>query len=309
MSTFSIVFKQLLQFFILMMTGVLMAKTKVAAEDGLVPLSRLLTKLLLPVYVFVSCYGDMTIGDFTENIGVLLLLFAIYAVLLGLFFAVARLCPMLPKARRRVFQAIFVFGNTAMIATPLINAVCPEKGKLYVSFLLIVDSLVLWTLGIAMVTDADKEVRIRPFNFINPTVLAVVIAFILTVLKIDLPAFADSALLSISNACSPICLIYLGMLLFFSDIKKVLGCAEVYIGILVKMLLFPILVGRVLSLTPMDPELINLMVITAGLPTVTVMPLFAKTYGSEGEYATGVTMMNIFISMFTLPVVALVAMA
>ena len=308
MNTFSIVFRQLFQFFLLMMTGVLMAKLKVVQEEGLTPISRLLTKLLLPVYVFVSCYGDMTLGDFAGNIVALLMIFGIYFLLLGLFYLVAKCCPMLPEKRKRVFQAVFSFGNTAMIATPLISAVCTEKGKLYISFLLIVDSLLLWTLGIALTADTDKQIKIKPSNFINPTVVAVVLAFVLSVTGLKIPEFAERALGSISNSCSPICLIYLGILLYFSDIKKVLKCGEVYAGILIKMLLFPILLGKLLCLTSMDRELINLLIIVAMLPTVTVMPLFAKTYGSEGEYTTGVTMMNIFISMFTLPLVAFIAM-
>ena len=308
MNTFSIVFRQLLQFFLLMMTGVLMAKLKVVQEEGLTPISRLLTKLLLPVYVFVSCYGEMTLRDFVGNIAALLMIFGIYFLLFALFYLVAKCCPMLPKKRKRAFQAIFSFGNTAMIAVPMISAVCLEKGRLYITFLLIVDSLLLWTLGIALMTDADKQIKIKLSNFINPTVVAVMLAFVLSVMGLKIPKLVELALISISNSCSPMCLIYLGILLYFSDIKKVLKCREVYVGILIKMLLFPILIGKLLCLTSMDQELINLLIIVAMLPTVTVMPLFAKTYGSEGEYATGVTMMNIFISMFTLPLVAFIVM-
>lgn len=308
MNTFNIVFGQLLHFFLLLMVGMLLAKLKIVTADFLPQLSRLLTKVLLPVYIFNSTLGDMTFSDFVQHLPVLWMIFGVYLGLAAMFPILARILP-IPVSRKRLFQALFVFGNTAMIATPLISEVCPDNGKIYVTFLLIVDTLLLWTYGVWLASDRERQSQIRIKNFINPTVITLAISFILTITGIQLPMPITKALVSIGNVCSPMCLMYLGMLFYYSDIRKVLKCPETYVGIIMKMFLIPIALGFLLQLTSMDSETINMLVVVSGLPTVTVMPLFASTYSSEGEYATGITMLTILISMASLPIVAFIAMA
>ena len=50
------------------------------------------------------------------------------------------------------------------------------------------------------------------------------------------------------------------------------------------------------------------MTLIMALPVMTVVPMIAKQYGNEGDFAAGITVATLVICMVTIPVVAYVAL-
>ena len=310
MSTFHIIQGQLFQFFIMIVIGVIIGRTGVVQKDGLNVLSKLLSKVLLSALLLYGTYQGDDPADILASLPVAVAIAGIYVMLIFLFGILSRIVPG-SLSRKRIYQALFSFGNAAMIATPLILAACPEHGKLYVFYLIFIDTAFLWTYGIYLASTPGEggiSLGLILKGLLSPTVIAVLLSFALNIFAIRIPALAESTLCAISGSCSPICMLYLGILLYYSDIRKALRRWEVYLGMVVKMLAIPIILGFALRMTGLGAEALNMLVIIAGLPAVTIMPMLAQTYGTEGEYAASVTIVTIGASLITMSLTAFLVM-
>ena len=72
------------------------------------------------------------------------------------------------------------------------------------------------------------------------------------------------------------------------------------------MIVFPVCFGSVLGFFHIADDMKKTMILIAGLPTMTVIPMLAKNGGNEGEYAAGITMVTLAASLFTLPLLSLI---
>ena len=77
----------------------------------------------------------------------MLLTAVMYALLILVFWLVAELLR-LKGSRSHVFQASLIFGNAGFIGIPLIMALWPQNGAIYVALMSIIDQTLLWTYGV-----------------------------------------------------------------------------------------------------------------------------------------------------------------
>ena len=99
-------------------------------------------------------------------------------------------------------------------------------------------------------------------------------------------------------------MLYLGALFYYSGWKDALKHKELYIGIGIKMILLPVVLGKLLLLTPLPTWIVYATALTIALPTMTVVPMIASLYGKEGAYTSGITVVTLLAGIFTLPLVA-----
>ena len=133
------------------------------------------------------------------------------------------------------------------------------------------------------------------------------LAFALALVEVPLPGVVVDSLSTIGNATSAMCMMYLGAMLCFSKWAEALKCHELYLGILVKMILIPVLLGHLLVPLGLPYDMMTTMVIIASLPVMTVVPMIAKEHGNEGDYAAGITVITLLVAVATVPLVQLLA--
>lgn len=303
METFFIILEQLIQFSLMLMLGIILAKTEVVQEHFLNDFSKIITKCLLPVFIFYSSFHGNSREQLVRDLPVLILALGMYLALGILFWWIAKSLKM-TEEKGKVFQALFIFGNIGFIGIPLIQSLYKSEGMIYVALFSIVDQLTLWTYGIYL-TDNQKN-KMNPTRFFNPAVVAVILALTFIIAGIHLPSVIENTLMKVGQASTATCMIYLGAVLYFSNIKKILKEKELYIGIIIKMLVFPICFGKILGFFNIADNMQGTMILIAGLPTMTVIPMLAKNGGNQGDYATGITMLTLIASLFTLPLLSLI---
>lgn len=130
------------------------------------------------------------------------------------------------------------------------------------------------------------------------------LSFVFIFIGIKLPGPVLTALNMVSAPTSALGMIYLGALAGFSNSLSVLKRPELYVGIVVKMILLPVLAGKLLLLTALPTELVTAFVLIMALPVMTVVPMVATQNGNEGEYASGILEVTLVASVFTMPLVA-----
>jgi len=299
---FSIVVHQMILFFSILLVGNVAAKQGVIQENYLPDFAKLVTKILLPVMYFYMTYAGTTRQMVLDNVAIIGLAALFYVTICSVTWLLAKgLRPTGDKAK--VFQFAFIFGNTGFVGAPLLIALFPKGGFLYLALFSIVDQLLFWTYGIYLATASDKKAKITLKSFENPNIVAIALAFVFIMIGIKLPTVVDDTLQTIKNAVGAMAMIYLGALIFYSDWKTAFKTKDMYFGIVVKMIVLPILLGKLLLMTSLPNDMIWSMIILMSLPTMTVVPMIAKMHGHEGAYAAGIMAATLAISIVTIPLV------
>ena len=84
----------------------------------------------------------------------------------------------------------------------------------------------------------------------------------------------------------------------------VLKRPELYVGIVVKMIVLPVVVGHLIAMTEIFPgQMVLALAIIMALPVMTVVPMMVANNGKEHEYATGITVVTLVASIVTIPLV------
>lgn len=302
MDSFFIILEQLVSFFLMMLIGYIAAKKKVTTREFLDRLATLIMKLLLPIMIFANMMNGTSRDQLAADLPVLFMVAVLYGALIVIFAILARLLR-LPPDRADIFQAVFVFGNVGFIGLPLMLSVSPAHGGIYSALVSIIDQSLFWTYGLYLTTPRGKS-HFDWKNFINPAVCGIALALVLIVCNLQLPQLIENGLLKIGSAATPMSLIYMGGLLCFCNWTPVLRQKELYIGIAVKMLIFPLAYFAVMSQFISNTDMTHTISIIAGLPTMVAAAMFAQSTRKEGDYALGTVLATTVASLFTLSIVA-----
>lgn len=303
---FDLVFSRILEFIAYAFVGVVAVKLKVLDKAGLNVVSRLVMKISLPVMVFVNVVNGSSRAQLKETGIILVLTIIMYFALFFLCWALARGLR-LKGTTGRVFRAGAMFGNVGFIGIPIIMTLFPNSGMLYIALFSIIDQALLWTLGLELSSPAGENKKISVQDFLkkitNPAMMGIVLALIMILADIQLPAKANDILTKIGSTTTPLALIYLGGLFLSVEIGKCLCKRELYVLVLVKMILFPIVLYVLLRLTGILEEVCVAFCILSALPTMASAAMFAGNQKSDEKYAAGMILFTHLFSIASLPTV------
>lgn len=229
-----------------------------------------------------------------------------YAVISLLMFVIAKLMR-IEHDKDRVFQLCFIFGNTGFVGVPLLAAVFPDAGLVYMMMFSIVDQVVFWTYGIWLSTERCHDhghIHVNLRSFVSPNTVSIVLALIFVMTEVPIFEPLQLGLSTVSSATTGMCMLYLGALASFSRVLPVLKRPELYVGIVVKMIVLPVVVGHLIAMTEIFPgQMVLALAIIMAPPVMTVVPMMVANNGKEHEYATGITVVTLVASIVTIPLV------
>ncbi len=304
---FELTLSHMIVFFLVFAVGFAAARLRALPQDALPSVAQLITKVLLPVMIFYSTYANCTRQTILDNWQMVLLAAFFYALISLATFLLAKALR-IPHDKDRVFQLCFIFGNTGFVGIPLLAAVFPDAGLVYMMMFSLVDQALFWTYGVWLSTErrhhhaAAQHIRLK--QAITPNTVAIVVAVVFVMVPVPVPEVVLSGLGTISSATTGMCMLYLGALASFSRLAGVLRRPDAYVGILVKMVVLPVLVAKLLLLTSwFSADMVRALAIIMALPVMTVVPLVVSANGRETEYATGITVVTLVVSIAIIPLV------
>lgn len=350
MGQFGVMVGQLVGFLIMLMVGYGCVRLRFYGKTALDGMCSLLLNVLIPVLVFSNAVDGTDRTHLEANWGVMLLTAVMYGLLILTFWGFAHLLR-LTGSRSHVFQASLVFGNAGFIGIPLIMALWPREGAIYVALMSIIDQTLLWTYGVWLCepvrpvagvaevggiggSDSAGESRETAGKnlpaasrsslgsrvlgllrrFVNPAFIGVMIALALILLGITVPELILKPLHTIGNMATPMSLIYLGGLFALTKWWGVLRRYELYAGLVAKMIAFPLAfyalltwaVGVLPFALPITHDMILMITVIAGLPTMTTIAMFTGRKNNMPEYAVGFVLVSTLFSLVSLTIVSAV---
>lgn len=308
MDLFSVIAKQMGMLAIYVIIGIIGVKTKIFNKDSLDHLSKYIMKISLPIMIFTNTINGATAEEVIDTLPMLFIAICMFAVLFLVGFTFSIIFN-LEGDRKHVYRAVSMFGNVGFIGIPLIAAIFPERGMLYIAIYTIIDQGLLWTVGMKLTTpviENEKQCISQCVKkMINPATVGILLGVAGVFAGVKLPGIIDVTLTKVGATTTPLSMIYIGGLFCYVDIRKFIEKAEFYLIIAFKMLVFPILLFLVINKVPfINDEIKITLTLLAGLPSMSSIAMFANANGSDGDYAIGAIFITTIMSVATLPLIS-----
>lgn len=324
MQQFSVVLNQLIGMGVMLIAGIICVKARLLNEESLQGICRLILNVGIPMLVFSNAVSGTTRADLFGSAAIIGITILLYMLLIVSMWLLAKLLR-LPGEHGRMFQGGFIFGNAGFIGLPLVLALFPKQGALYFALMSLTDQFFFWTYGVWITkpranrqTFADEHpapsLGAKLLGMLSPALVAVILAIAIVLAGILVPQAVIAPLHSLGAISTPLSMIYLGGLFVLRDWTGVLKRYELYVGIVVKMLLFPVAFHALLTYVPpmiglgaVPRSMADMMTIVAGLPTMSAIVMFSEREHNMPEYAVGLVLATTVASLFTLPAVSYLA--
>ena len=299
-----IVFNQMISLFLLMLTGYLANRSGVIDKTFESKVSRFIVNISLPATILNAVTGS----DMPHDQEML----PIFIAAVSIFLVAHVICHFIQKTIRwnPTYELMLNYSNLGFMGIPIILALYPEQGGIYIAVFTVIDQLVLWTIGLDLTSPPDSQTSVslskRLIKMINPATIAITTGVFLVLTGIKLPAAVVNALAKTGSAASPLAMIYLGGVFCYIKIRNYLKCREIYATVLIKMVLLPIAFYTIMHYIPsIDRSIAVTLSVLCALPSMASIAMIAETQHSDGDYAAGMIFITTLFSIITLPLVCL----
>lgn len=301
---FFVVLSQVSTLFFIMAVGYLLGKLDKINEAGTKQMSTVLVYFATPCVIIDSFQTDWDEAMLrTLGIGTLAMVgcFVFYILSGYLFF----------RREERDLQAPLrfgaIYGNTGFIGLPLVEAVLGKEALIYGVMAMVIFNVCIFTHGVAMM--GGREVLSPRKVLFSPGLVAVAIGLPLFLTRTALPGPIGAGIRYIGNLNTPLAMVVIGAQMARADLLRTFREKKLYTAAAVKLLLMPLLTALVLLPLKLDATFYIAAVILGGAPSAGLTSMLSEQYGRDVEHAAQLVSLSTLLSIFSLPVMAVLAEA
>lgn len=296
-----LLFKQIAQFFIMIIMGYTLVKLKIVKSEDSKVLSMVCLYLIMPCVIINSFLIDFTpekLKGLGLAVGVAIVIHFVAWIFIKILGKVLNFNP--------VEKASVMYSNAANMVIPVVMSVLGDEWVLYSSAFVSVQLVLLWTHCKSMLSN-EKGFELKKI-YTNINLIAIFIGILLFITKIHIPSVLQGTLKSVGGTIAPISMIITGMIMAGAELKKVFMNGRIYLVLFFRMILFPFIVFLIIYFTGitkvMDNGAMILLVIFIATitPTASSITQMAQVYGNNEQYAGAINIMTTVASIVTMPI-------
>lgn len=297
MSLFSTMINLQLQIFTLVALGYYIGKKNIISPRCRQCLTDIFIQFILPCNIISSFQIKFT-HDVAKNMfGIIIISFGIQFLS---FFLSKILYPVEEDRQKKVLQYATIVSNAGFMGNPIVAGVYGVKGLLYASIALIPLRIFMWSAGLSLFTATDKNKVVKQL-LTHPCIIAVEIGMILMIGQIKLPIFLDNAVSGLGNCVTPISMIIIGSILAEVKLNSMINRQILYYTI-IRLIAIPLFILTILRLLHVDPLIIGVSVLLAGMPAGSTTAILAEKYNGDAKFASKCIFVSTILSLITLPI-------
>lgn len=296
-----LLFKQIAQFFIMIIMGYTLVKLKIVKSEDSKVLSMVCLYLIMPCVIINSFLIDFTpekLKGLGLAVGVAIVIHFVAWIFIKILGKVLNFNP--------VEKASVMYSNAANMVIPVAMSVLGDEWVLYSSAFVSVQLVLLWTHCKSMLSN-EKGFELKKI-YTNINLIAIFIGILLFITKIHIPSVLQGTLKSVGGTVAPISMIITGMIMAGAELKKVFSNGRIYLVLFFRMIFFPFIVFLIIYFTGitnvMDNGAMILFVtfIATITPTASSITQMAQVYGNNEQYAGAINIMTTIASIMTMPI-------
>lgn len=296
-----LLFKQIAQFFIMIIMGYTLVKLKIVKSEDSKVLSMVCLYLIMPCVIINSFLIEFTpekLKGLGLAVGVAIVIHFVAWVFIRILGKVLNFNP--------VEKASVMYSNAANMVIPVVISVLGDEWVLYSSAFVSVQLVLLWTHCKSMLSN-EKGFELKKI-YTNINLIAIFIGILLFITKIHIPSVLQGTLKSVGGTVAPISMIITGMIMAGAELKKVFSNGRIYLVLFFRMIFFPFIVFLIIYFTGITKVIDNgamiLLVtfIATITPTASSITQMAQVYGNNEQYAGAINIMTTIVSIVTMPI-------
>ena len=229
--------KQVLELFVLIISGIFLYKKNIIREDGKKLLSDILIKFVVPCMIINSYMGKFN-DEVFDNIGKSFI-YSIILCVLGIVISLA-VSFVVSDEHKGIFRFACSFSNAAYMGFPLIRALFGEEGILYASSYVTVFNILLWSVGYVFFADKMPIKKLLKNLITCPPIIAVVVGLIIYLFKIPVTNIIADPISSVGAMTTPISMIVTGVAMGEAGIVRLIKQKHLLYGLFIRLILIPI---------------------------------------------------------------------
>lgn len=298
------ILNQVLIIFLLLFLGCGLFKFKMLRDAGIADMTKLLCYVISPCLILSSFqigYSPSLLWEIgaaaASAIGVHLA-----AMLIG--YASFNRKTTGDSEKRMFLRFSTIYSNCGVMGLPLLQAIAGKQGLLFGAVYVGVYNLLNWTQGISIYTKSvNRSSAVK--GFLNPNVIAIIISFPLFIFSIRLPLVVDSGVRYIAYLNTALSMIVVGTQIAKVSLLSIIKNCWVWIGVLFRNLVVPILWLLVLYTLGMRGVLLLCCVLPAACPVGSFAVIFAELAGKDTRFPSKLVMLSTMTCIVTIPAVVL----
>jgi len=293
-----VVVNQMIQLFIMIGIGFVIAKTSLFEGDFNQKLTKFVLNLTMPCMIVASVMSSqnatLALKDIMVSTVLLVLVLPVFAYLC------VRFLPF--KQHKGLYMFMIMFPNVGFMGFPLMQSIFGAESILSTAIINMGFNLSLFTLGIIVMNYGNNERPDLQFkNLLSPGVISSLLAILIYVLKIKIPTVIVNPITLIGNMTTPLAMIIIGATLAVYRLKDVFSDVKVYFFTLFIDVVVPMIFYPLIALFIQDVMIQGITFIILAMPVANGAVLFAKTYGQDEFLAAKTVFISTMMGILTIP--------
>ncbi len=296
----SVLFEKMAMLVILLALGYLCARLKLVGPEFNKGLSKLVINFFLVGMILSSVINkEMELTGAEALTGFLML-----ALMMLICFAIAWISPGVLRIKdgdKGMYRMLVAFMNNGFMGFPIVAAIYGEGAVFFASLSNIPFNLLLYSAGVMLLREGSEGEKFKLRNAINAPLVATLIATIILVLKIPVPAIIDDTVDTISSATVPLSMMCIGLSLGSVSLKDAFVHPRLYGLSFVRLVVCPLIVWFVMSFFITNPVILGTIVILAACPSAVICSILGIENGRDGIESSEAVFLCTVLSMITIP--------
>lgn len=289
--------------FVLLLIGYACARLKLVGPE----FNKGLSKLVMNVFLAATILDSVINKELSMTGGEIVFAIAMSTLAVLISIGIAYITPTIlgiKNGDRGMYRLLVAFMNTAFVGYPVVTAVFGEEQLFLASLSNIPFNLLLYTVGIMMLSKKDGESGgFKLKKAINAPIIATLTAVLIFSLRIPIPSIIDDIFGTLASATVPLSMMCVGISLGPVSVKEALTQPRLYVLSLVRLVVCPLAVWFVLHFFISDPVMLGVIVALMATPTAIVCTILGLEYGRDGIESSEEIFISTALSMVTIPLI------
>lgn len=266
-------------------------------------INRKLTDLVLDITMPLMIVGSVVSGDTLPERSVILSTLKVAVIFYSLCIVVALVTAKVlggTPGQRGVSRFALVFANMIFIGYPMVVAVFGQEALLYAVILALPYDILAYTVGVLML---GGKAGVDWKKLCSPCVIAAVLALILALCRVQLPAVAGELMNFVGNITGPLSLLVVGSVLAGLPIGRVFTDFRLWALTAVRLLVLPALLWLILRNMDLSPLVLGVAVLEIAMPAGVGGVMLSMKYNGDTKYMAQLVFFSTLLAMVTVPLV------
>lgn len=296
------VLSQVVIIFLLIAIGAVCTRKGLLDDRTSKKFSDLVINIINPAVIFISFQIEYTNERLHGLLLTFIMAFAVFGISIPLSYILLR---GRDKGRLLTERLAFTFSNCGFMGIPLVSSIFGQEGVFYVSAVIAVFNIVVWTYG-AMMIERSFSLSGLVGALKSPNIISIAAGLVCFFFQIKIPYIPAETLQHLANMNTPMAMLVTGIAVASADLGKTFGSLRIWLICLAKLLVVPAIASVLLRLFHAPDMVYKIVVLTAaGCPTASITTLLAVKYNHNPVYASELVTATTLLSVGTLPLVAL----